>query len=68
MRDKTIAMDGDLPVTSFEILLLVTERIVHRTENLNSSPHRLHWSHWRRRQYRAQACQYQRQAARDQTI
>jgi SRSO17 transposase len=54
------APDGQIPLTRNEIAALFSTLII---TPVTGTPHRLHWSAWRRRhQHRAKTCHYQRQA------
>jgi SRSO17 transposase len=51
---------GQIPLTRNEIAALFSTLIINP---VTDTPHRLHWSTWRRRrQHRAKTCHYQRQA------
>jgi SRSO17 transposase len=53
--------DGQAPLTRNEIAHLLATLTSHP----HDTPHRMHWSRWRRRhQHRAQNCHYQRQSMR----
>jgi SRSO17 transposase len=52
--------DDQIPLTRNEIAALFSTLIINPVKD---TPHRLHWSTWRRRrQHRAKTCHYQRQA------
>ena len=54
---------SQIPLTRNEIAHLLASVVIRPAHGI---PHRLHWSHWRRRhQHRARTCHYQRQITQD---